>query len=663
MLKLVSVKRPLVGEPASELSRLLGASSYLSDNELADVIVESCGSVDVLSLDFFLRAIPELQARPVALDAAIEVTLQSMRRSGAEGAEAAEQLALKHPTLASAIRTAHALGEAMVTTTSLALNTSGHEAITLPFDVGPVQSSGKQRYQLHQLLGIGSQGAVYLGQDRSLSEPGSPAWVALKHIAAGGAADEAVRARKVLHPNVVRALDKVQGPAGSWMLVFEFVSGGSLEKKWGARTLPDRARSAAEMTVQIARGVQAAHSVGMIHRDLKPGNVLLSDDGTPKVSDFGISHQQGRATDADRSGSLGFMSPEQFRGAVATAQDDVYALGGLLFWMLTGAYPNGATRHTATDCLSGTSADREHSLAQALSSVDTDLRAICMRALAFAPDGRYTSADRMAVDLELWLSSEPLRWTKPSIRHRYLLAARRSPVATIVFGLGFVAAALFVAIGSYMIGNAEIQRERAQNEALSARNAEQLQRIQAAGMMTSLVTRYLRNSSEDNMGANWMHIITFVESMMGSRSSVDPTDTEQLWLGRVQVAKKTIAESKAAGKGDDLEPLMLESSLCLWLLRAKNGREALQHLDAIEPRWRKMLHPNDEWFVFLDVFRRCAEMLNVDSALPGAAEHRVALYKAAEDRSKDLGHTGRPVRMLLEKLKPIAYPSGETSPP
>lgn len=659
MLKLVSVKQPSGSSQPSGLARSLAAASFLSDNELSDVIVEQCASVDALELELFLQAIPDLRSRPVALDAAIEVTLQSMRRSGIEGDEASEQLIGRYPALAAAIRTAHALGEAMLSTTSLAMNSAGREAITLPFDVGPVQTSGRPRYQLHQLLGIGSQGSVYLGQDRSLSEPGSPAWVAIKHIGAGGEADEAVRARKVLHPNVVRALDKVQGPSGSWMLVFEFVRGGSLEKKWGAKTLPDRARSAAEMTVAIARGIQAAHSAGLIHRDLKPGNVLLSEDGTPKVSDFGISHNQGRATDADRSGSLGFMSPQQFRGAPSSAQDDVYGLGGLLYWMLTGACPNGASRQAATDCLAGALADRENSLAEALASFDADLRSICLRALAFSPDDRYTSADRMAMDLELWLGNETLRWTKPSLRRRYLLAAKRSPRTTTLLGAGLVACALVVTIGGYLIGHAEVKRERAQNEALTARNNEQQQRLQSASMMTALMSKYLRMHSDDNMGANWLHILTFVESMMGSRVEADPTNTEELWLSRVRVAKDAIAAANAKGRGGDIEPLMLESSLCLWLLRTGNGAEALVHLDAIEPRWRKMLAPNDEWFIFLDVFRKCGELLTVDPDAPDAAEQRRVLFASAVDVSKQLGQTGRPVAQLLEKLRPLGDPDSK----
>ncbi|MBX3380754.1 MAG: serine/threonine protein kinase [Phycisphaeraceae bacterium] len=643
------------------IARLLAASSYLSDSELADAIVENCGSIDALRLELFLTSIPDLTSRPVALDAAIEVTLKSMRRSGAEGEEAVAILSRDYPALAPAIRTAHALGEAMGSTTSLAVSHSGREAIPLPFDVGPALASGEPRYQLHQLLGIGSEGAVYLGQDRSLSESGSPAWVALKHVAPGAAADEAIRARRVLHPNVVRALDKIQGPGGSWMLVFEFVRGGSLEKKWGGKTLSDRARAAAEMCVQVAKGVQAAHSAGLIHRDLKPGNILLTEDGTPKISDFGISHNQSSPHSEDRSGSLGFMSPEQFRGAVSSIQDDVYGLGGLLYWMLTGAAPNGATKQAAMERLSGTGSERE--ITRALAGVDTDLSAVCLRALSIEPAERYASADRMAVDLELWLAHEPLRWTKPSFARRYRLAVQRSPIAWGIAGVGAIAAIAIVLIAGYLVGNAEVARERAAIELLRQRNTDQQERLQNASVMTAMMSKYLRNVSDDDMGANWVHLLTFIESMMGSRSSSDPTDTEQHWLSRVRVAKNAIAESRARGRGDDLEPLMLESSLCLWLLRVKNGQEALEHLDAIEPRWRRMLQPEDEWFVFMDVFRRCAELLVVDTNLPDAGERRIALYSAAVDRSKTLGQTGRPVRVLLEKLKPVAYPDAVATAP
>lgn len=663
MLKLVSVKSALSGERSSGVSRLLASSSYLSDGELADVIVENCGSIDSLDLGLFLRAIPDLASRPVALDAAIEVTLQSMRRSGAEGDEAAATLARAHPNLAAAIRTAHALGEAMGSTTSLAYSTSGRDAIPLPFDVGPPQASGKPRYQLHQLLGIGSEGSVYLGQDRSLSEPGSPAWVAIKHVGAAAAADEAVRARKVLHPNVVRALDRIQGPGGSWMLVFEFVRGGSLEKKWGGKTLPDRERAAAEMCVQIARGVQAAHSAGLIHRDLKPGNVLLTEDGTPKVSDFGISHNQSSREVADRSGSLGFMSPEQFRGGSSSVHTDVYGLGGLLYWMLTGEIPNGSTKQAASEILAGSSTEREVELRRSLSGVDADLRAICLRALAFAPDDRYSSADGLALDLETWLANEPLRWTRPSLYKRWQLAIRRAPLASSVAAIGVLVAVVAVIIGGYFVGHMDVMRERARNDMLAQRNSEQQQRIQNAGILTSLMSKYLRNASEDSAGANWLHMMTFIESMMGSRVSFDPTDVTVLWENRVKVAKAALAKAATEGKQDSIESLMLESSLCLWLLRVQNGKEALQHLDHVEPRWRKMLSPDDEWFVFLGVFRKCGELLTVDSENPNASDDRRRLYEDAVAESRKLGDTGKPVAMLLDKMKPIAYPeSAQTAP-
>lgn len=663
MLKLVSVKAAPSDGRSPGIARLLTSSAYLSDGELADVIVENCASIDSLDLALFLRAIPDLESRPVALDAAIEVTLQSMRRSGAEGDEAAATLARNHPQLATAIRTAHALGEAMGSTTSLAYANSGKETFDLPFDIGPVQASGRPRYQLHQLLGVGSEGAVYLGQDRSLSEPGSPAWVAIKHVGPGAPADEAVRARKVVHPNVVRALDRVPGPGGSWMLVFEFVRGGSLEKKWGGKTLPDRERAAAEMCIQIAKGVQAAHSAGLIHRDLKPANILLTEDGTPKVSDFGISHNQASRDPSDRSGSMSFMSPEQFQGAGSSAQADVYGLGGLLYWMLTGENPNGATKQAASAILAGASADREDELRRALSGVEPDLRAICVRALAYSPDDRYASADGLALDLETWLAREPLRWTRPSPSRRFQLAINRAPIASSVAATGILIAVAAVLIGGYLVGHMDVLRQRATIEMLAQRSSEQQQRIQNAGVLTSLMSKYLRNSSEDSAGANWLHMMTFVESMMGSRVSFDPTDVTMLWENRVKVAKDALAQASTQGKRDSIEALMIESSLCLWLLRVQNGKEALQHLDAVEPRWRAMLNPGDDWFVFLSVFRKCGELLTVDPNSSGAGERRRRLYDEALAESKKLGDTGKPVVMLLDKMKSIAYPDSPATIP
>lgn len=660
MLKLVAVKPPQSDESMSGLRRLLAASSYLPDGELADVIVENCSGLDSVDLELFLCSIPDIASRPVALDAALEVTLASMRRNGVEAQEAVSGLSKSYPALAPAIRTAHALGEAMVSTTSLAMSHKGGDEIHLPYDVGPLMTTGKARYQLHQLLGIGSEGPVYLAQDRSLSEPGSPAWVAVKHVGAAG--DEAIRARKVLHPCVVRALDRVSGPNGTWMLVFEFVRGGSLEKKWGGKTLSDREREAVRLVIHIAKGVQAAHSAGLVHRDLKPGNVLLGDDGVPKVSDFGISHSLDARAATDRSGSLGFMSPEQYRGSSATVQDDVYGLGGLLFWMLTGACPNGASKQAAIECLSLGAAAREVQLSRLLSGTDPDLRAIVLRALAFDPAERYASADRFAGDLEAWLAHEPLPWTKPSLLRRYRLAVRRSPRTWTVAILAVAGAIVLLIGGGYWVGNAEVQRAIAMNEMLSQRAIDQQQRLQDASTVTALLAKYLRMSSDDAAGPNWLHSLTFLESTFGSRGSSDVTDTEKLWLKRVTIAKAAIAEAKAKGQGDSIESLLLESSLCLWLLRAKNGPEALEHLDSIEPRWRRMLRADDEWFVYMDVFRWCGELLTIPPDAPDAKEKRQALYMAAVERSKDLGETGRPVRMLLDKMKPIAE-SKEVVPP
>ncbi|MBS0192158.1 MAG: serine/threonine-protein kinase [Phycisphaerales bacterium] len=429
MLRLVKSGGDAGGERHRLNLEVMSSLVSLDDDDLADAIVEKFGDGAALELGHFLEAIPDLGRRPVPLDAAIEVTLRSMRTRGENPDKACELLVARHPQLENAIRTAHALSGAMVDTTILAARQSSAGMLELPCDIGPKLASGHLRYRLHQVLGVGSQGAVYLGQDRSLSEPDSPAWVAVKQVGTDWDAEEASKARRVVHSNVVRVLDRIRGPGSSWAAVFEYVRGGSLESE--RRKVAGRfpLRRAVEIVLGAARGLQAAHSAGLIHRDLKPANLLMGEDGEAKISDFGISHRVGETALEGRAGSLGFMSPQQYLGQPPVVQDDVYALGGILYWLLTDLFPNGPTRQAAAEQLSRTDGIGPASVRQLRPEVDEDLDAICMRALHPNAESRYASADGLAADLRSWLASEPISWTSPGWARRYRLALRRSPVA------------------------------------------------------------------------------------------------------------------------------------------------------------------------------------------------------------------------------------------
>jgi serine/threonine-protein kinase len=200
------------------------------------------------------------------------------------------------------------------------------------------------RYTVERELGRGGMGAVYLARDATLGER-----VALKVISAmySGNPEEAVTrfkrevtaARRISHPNVIRIHDL--GEDGALLfLSMEHVDGDTLEGRVG-RSLPS-VHEACDILAQVSAGIAAAHAAGVIHRDLKPQNVLLGKNGSVKVIDFGLAksdlHGSGTATGVIM-GTPEYMAPEQVRGRPCDARTDVYALGATAYFVLTGRPP------------------------------------------------------------------------------------------------------------------------------------------------------------------------------------------------------------------------------------------------------------------------------------------------------------------------------------
>src|SRR5262245_40277330 len=206
-----------------------------------------------------------------------------------------------------------------------------------------IQSLGK--YQLGELLGQGGMGAVYRSFHPQLNRP-----VAVKVIL-GGAADpqahqrflrEAQVVAGLSHPNIINIFD-VDVHDGQPYIVMDFVAGGSLAKRLVSGPMP--VDEAINLLIPLAEALDYAHRQGLVHRDLKPGNVLLQPDGSPVLADFGLA----RATLPDTTarltatgmllGTLAYMAPEQFAASGADSRTDIYALGVLFFEMLTGRVP------------------------------------------------------------------------------------------------------------------------------------------------------------------------------------------------------------------------------------------------------------------------------------------------------------------------------------
>jgi tetratricopeptide (TPR) repeat protein len=311
---------------------------------------------------------------------------------------------------------------------------------------GPPPFPSVPGYALVRELGRGGMGVVYLAQQLRLDRP-----VALKMPPAGLDIEEwhrfrteAAAAARLQHPHIVQVHETGEHQ-GRPFLVMELLEGGSLAQKLAQAPLA--ARPAAEMLEKLARAVHYAHERGVIHRDLKPANVLLTADGTPKVSDFGLARRlnetlwpatQSSAARTETGAILGtpsYMAPEQAagRGKEAGPPTDVYALGAILYECLTGRPPfKGATAlETAQQVLR----DDPVPPRRLQPGVPHDLETICLKCLAKEPPRRYASAAHLADDLRRQLEGRPVvarplspaarawRWTRRNPRVAALTAA------------------------------------------------------------------------------------------------------------------------------------------------------------------------------------------------------------------------------------------------
>jgi tetratricopeptide (TPR) repeat protein len=343
-------------------------------------------------------------------------------------------------------------------------------------------------------VGRGGMGIVYRGRDTRLDRlvavkilrPGLP----LTDAARRRTEREALMLARLDHPNVV-TIHAAGDADGTPYLVMEWVAGPTLRERIRAAVLPPR--EAARIARDLARALEQVHALGIIHRDVKPANVLLaagSADGTavPKLADFGLARPEDAPRDVTRAddvlGTPGFMAPEQ-TGLVPTLGEagpagDIHGLGGTLFAMLTGHAPYEAATplESMQRSVRGELADAERLAAAA----PADLRTIVEKCLHPAPARRYRSAGELADDLERLLDGRPVLARPIGPAERAVKWMRRRPI--VAAALTATAALALVAIGGgiYHVArirqaNAEITRGRDRAEealAIAQRSLERL---------------------------------------------------------------------------------------------------------------------------------------------------------------------------------------------
>ena len=369
-------------------------------------------------------------------------------------------------------------------TASLAVD----EEATLPpldqatVDLGssrPVQPGASTRdrvryfgdYELLREIARGGMGVVYRARQVSLNRP-----VALKMILAGQLASdddvkrfylEAEAAANLEHPGIV-PIYEIGEHEGQHFFSMGFVEGTSLAAKVADGPLPPN--EAASLTMKVAEAVQFAHEKGVIHRDLKPANVLLDVHGQPKVTDFGLAKKlkadSGLTHTGQVVGTPSYMPPEQAEGREVGPAADVYALGAILYCLLTGRSPFQAA--TPMDTLLQVVGQDPVPVRQLIATVPGDLETICLKCLEKDPRRRYASAAALGDDLRRYLAGEPIVARPVTAYERGWKWARRRPVVAGLAAALVLATVLGVAGIVWQWRKAEANFARAETNLLEA---------------------------------------------------------------------------------------------------------------------------------------------------------------------------------------------------
>jgi serine/threonine-protein kinase len=356
-------------------------------------------------------------------------------------------------------------------------------------------------YEILRELGRGGMGIVYWAW-----QSGARRLVAVKMMLAGDYGSPQQRARfrieaeavgRLQHTNIV-SIYEVGEEGNRPYLSMEYVGGGSLADKLAGTPLP--ARAAAELVETLARAMDYAHQRGIVHRDLTPTNVLLTTEGVPKISDFGLAKLTvGGGDMRTQTGSVlgtpSYMAPEQAEGRTGDIgpSTDVYALGAILYEMLTGRPPFRAA--TPLETLQQVRGQEPVSLRRLQPKVPLDLETICLKCLSKEPPKRYATAKELADDVRRYLQEEPIQARRTSLPERAWRWCRRNPaVAGLLLTVGVVllTAVVGLAIGLVVLDEEQRRTEQRRKEAVAERVRADAN-AKAAAEQRSLALETLKN--------------------------------------------------------------------------------------------------------------------------------------------------------------------------
>jgi len=381
-------------------------------------------------------------------------------------------------------------------------------------------------YELLGEIGRGGMGVVCRARQLAINRV-----VALKMLLHGRFSEaafierfhiEAEAAAHLDHPNIV-PIYEVGQHEGQPFYSMKLVEGQSLDRELSCGPMPPK--RAAQLMATVARAVAFAHQHGVLHRDIKPHNILLDADGRPHLSDFGLAkllnQESGLTVSAAVIGSPGFMAPEQAAGKTrqVTTAADVYGLGAVLYALLTGkpVFRADTPLETVRQVI-----EQEPVRPRVLNpALDRDLETICLKCLQKEPAKRYASAQALADDLESWLRAEPIQARPVSAVERGWLWCRRQPVRASLLGTLLSVFALGLAGVLWQWRRAEAGWLVARQNAYAAdmNLAQRAVEDNEIGRAASLLDKYrpAAGAGPDLRGWEWRYLWQFCQ---GDESSV-----------------------------------------------------------------------------------------------------------------------------------------------
>jgi WD40 repeat protein len=457
-------------------------------------------------------------------------------------------------------------------------------------------------YELLQELGRGAMGVVWLARERMLDR-----LVALKQIAVS---DPMLRKRllregqavaRLRHPNIV-AIHSMGGDDAATFLAMEFIEGGNLEMHLQGKPMPPR--EAAQIALRIAGALEHAHAAGLLHRDVKPSNILMGLEGEPKLADFGMAAPLEGSGDLTAPGTIAgtpaYLAPELVHGSEgAQAASDIYSLGAVLYTCLAGRPPFIGQSAAAILAQLPEADPLPPRLFQP--GVPQDLETICLKCLEKNPERRYASAANLGADLAAFLSGEPISARPVGRVERLARYCRRRPALVISTGVAALLL-LTLAVGGPL---AAIKLARSERAAVDARTqAERANAAMLERLRESLLARSRAIRLAAGLGQRDDALASATEAAR-IRTGLDARDEVIAALARPEIEQVSeFSITRVADSAISFDPnhdrYAIEVSAGQIELRSLSDNRLIQALSGPKERaWSRLIFsPDGKWISF-----------------------------------------------------------------